>query len=135
MALDRIWGDAIRQTLKERDIGAARYPLALTLYKAILNSREVLDLREGAHAVDKAVIVQSIRWPSKVCGNHRSNRRRGRKVDLVAVDGVIRDSACKSLVDARDGCTPDVDHRPIRLSGDMGSDDDPGKAQVDSGVG
>nr|WP_277603969.1 TetR/AcrR family transcriptional regulator [Agrococcus sp. ARC_14] len=47
MALDGMWGRAIRDLMAEAGVGEERYPLALALYNTLLNSREILDLRAG----------------------------------------------------------------------------------------
>lgn len=56
MALDRMWGRAIRDLMAEAGIDEHRYPLALALYNTLLNSREILDLRAGG-GMDKPEIV------------------------------------------------------------------------------
>lgn len=45
VALDRIWGSAIRGIMAEEGVPPERYEFALSLYNALLNSREILDLR------------------------------------------------------------------------------------------
>jgi AcrR family transcriptional regulator len=45
VVLDLIWGDAIRGMMADAGVPASRYGLALALYNALLNSREILDLR------------------------------------------------------------------------------------------
>ncbi|WP_144720980.1 TetR/AcrR family transcriptional regulator [Agrococcus jejuensis] len=45
VALDRMWGRAIRDLMVDSGVPESRYPLALTLYNALLNSREILDVR------------------------------------------------------------------------------------------
>lgn len=45
VVLDSIWGSAIRGMMADAGVPAARYEFALSLYNALLNSREILDLR------------------------------------------------------------------------------------------
>lgn len=56
MALDRMWGRAIRDLMVEANVPEERYPLALALYNTLLNSREILDLRSAA-GMDKRALV------------------------------------------------------------------------------
>lgn len=57
MALDRMWGRAIRDLMDEAGVPAERYPLALTLYNTLLNSREILDLRDAADMSPSALVT------------------------------------------------------------------------------
>lgn len=45
VVLDRIWSSAIRGMMAEEGVPPERYEIALSLYNALLNSREILDLR------------------------------------------------------------------------------------------
>lgn len=58
-ALDRMWGRAIRDLMADAGVAADRYPLALTLYNTLLNSREILDLRAAA-GMEKPQLVQHL---------------------------------------------------------------------------
>jgi len=46
-AMEQVWGKAIRGMLAERDIPSHAFPLALTVFNALANSREVIDIREA----------------------------------------------------------------------------------------
>lgn len=56
IALDRMWGRAIRDMMADAGVPAERYPLALALYNTLLNSREILDLRAAA-GMEKSELV------------------------------------------------------------------------------
>lgn len=45
VVLDRIWGRAIRGMMEDEGVPSEQYEYALSLYNALLNSREILDLR------------------------------------------------------------------------------------------
>lgn len=53
VALDRIWGSAIRGIMTAEKVPLERYEYALSLYNALLNSREILDLRTARQLDDK----------------------------------------------------------------------------------
>ncbi|GAA2175910.1 TetR family transcriptional regulator [Agrococcus versicolor] len=55
-ALDRMWGRAIRDLMREAGVAESRYPLALGLYNALLNSREILDVRDATGMADGALV-------------------------------------------------------------------------------
>lgn len=55
VALDRIWGDAIKQMLEAQGIDSDQYPFALSLYNSLVNSREILDLMEATKASHQAI--------------------------------------------------------------------------------
>jgi AcrR family transcriptional regulator len=55
VTLDQIWGSAIRGIMDELGIARERYPLALALYNALLNSREILDVRFATGMDDEAL--------------------------------------------------------------------------------
>lgn len=59
VVLGRIWGGAIRQMMAEEGVAEERFPLALALYNSLLNSREVLDLRE-AGGMDDAQLAEHL---------------------------------------------------------------------------
>ena len=56
VTLDKIWGTAIRQLLVEHGIDESKYPFALNLYNALMNSREVLDLRAVTGMSDDEIV-------------------------------------------------------------------------------
>lgn len=59
VVLDRIWGSAIRGILAEEGVASELYDLALSLYNALLNSREILDLRV-ARGMDDTQLAQHL---------------------------------------------------------------------------
>lgn len=60
-ALDRMWGEAIRGLMAEVGVPPERYALALTLYNTLLNSREILDLRQSAGFDDADLVAHLTR--------------------------------------------------------------------------
>lgn len=61
VALDRIWGSAIRGIMAEEGVPPDRYDLALSLYNALLNSREILDLRVARGMDDEQLSSHLVR--------------------------------------------------------------------------
>lgn len=56
LAMAQAWGEAIRGMLEERGIAAGQFPWALTLFNALVNSREILDARTAAGFSDRQLV-------------------------------------------------------------------------------